>query len=424
MFCFRKETSWPKDFVPVLILCGLDNAGKSTIVCRLCSDSSDPIPTVGFVPHTIKFGNKSLRLYDVGGGERIRGIWSSYFAEVYGVIYVIDSTDIKRLPETIEVYKSLCDDSYLSKKPILILANKQDTNGALDIEQVEAKLLANVSRQNTLITETSGIQQTLDKNIKNGLIWMMKYITDNYDELSEKVTADLASIDEQRKRDKILRAERIRVAKEERKRLETPENNKKDKDSDEDDMVCSPFKPIKQAFSASSNASIEIISSPEVPNTPEKKLKSKGKLKKKRKGNKVGPIHSNEGSQMSLISNESIDQNEQLAENKLIPLNPASSLPKITPGIVRLDKSSLPPISSMENAEATVEDVSKTKLSDLVNIDQDSEMNMNDNSVTIPGIFQNKYVSVENVENKPVVNIESLHTIKIDRSKFIQNITI
>ena len=421
MFCFRKETSWPKDFVPVLILCGLDNAGKSTIVCRLCSDSSDPIPTVGFVPHTVKFGNKSIRLYDVGGGERIRGIWSSYFAEVYGVIYVIDSTDVRRLPETIEVYKSLCNDPYLCKKPILVLANKQDTNGALNGEQVESKLVADISRQNTFITETSGIQQGLDKNIKNGLMWMMKYITDNYHELSEKVNIDLAAIEEQRKKDKILRAERIRITKEERKKQETPDIKDEENNSDEDDMVCSPFKPIKQAFT-NSNASIEIISSPEVPDNPEKKHKSKGKLKKKRKGNKVVPIHSNEGSQMSLQSDESIDPNGLISDNKLSPLNKMSSLPKIMPDFLGFDKSSLPPISSLERLETDNKNVSKTKLSDLV--DQSSEENVANDSVTIPGIFQNKYVSVENIENKPVVNMESLHTIRIDRSKFIENVAM
>ena len=46
----------------------------------------------------------------------------------------------------------------------------------------------------------------------------------------------------------------------------------------------------------------------------------------------------------------------------------------------------------------------------------------NDNSVTIPGIFQNKYIELNNVESKPALSMNSLHTIRVDRSKFIENV--
>jgi len=417
MFCFRKDSTWPKDFSPALLVCGIDNAGKSTIVCRLCDDSSDPIPTVGFVPHTVKFGNKSFRLYDVGGGERIRGIWNSYYAEVYGVIYVIDATDIRRLPETIEIFKSMCKDEYLLKKPILVLANKQDTNGALNSEQITTKLSA--TSENTLISECSAIHQNLDKNIKNGIAWLLQYITDNYDELLNKVSSDLGAIEEQRKKERALRQERIRKAKEERQKEEdsTKDKKTKEEDSDEADMVISPFKPMKQAFVNESNISQNILSSPEPSEGPEKSQKNK--KKKKKRGNKVMPFHSNEGSQKSLISNDS--EETLIGENKLTPLSSKRALPKISSsGMSALDKSSLPPITSLDRSDN--EDVPQTKLSDLMDVSEQTSAQNNDNSVTIPGIFQNKYIELNNVESKPALSMNSLHTIRVDRSKFIENV--
>ena len=416
MFCFRKDSTWPKEFAPALLVCGIDNAGKSTVVCRLCADSSDPIPTVGFVPHTVKFSHKSFRLYDVGGGERIRGIWNSYYAEVYGVIYVIDATDVRRLPETIEIFKSMCKDEYLLKKPILILANKQDTNGALNSEQITTKL--SVGGENRLITECSAIHQTLDKNIKNGVAWILQYISDNYDELLSKVSSDLAAIEEQRKKERALRAERIRKAKEERQKeedlLKQEQTNKED--SDDADMVISPFKPVKQAFVTSESNISQILSSPEPPESPEKSQKIK--KKKKKRGNKVTPFHSNEGSQKSLISSDSSDT--LITDNKLAPLSSKANLPKIAPTrISALDKSSLPPIKSLDKSDG--EDVPQTKLSDLVDFSEPTSAE-NNNSVTIPGIFQNKYIEVSNVENKPSLSMNSLHTIRVDRSKFIENV--
>ena len=419
MFCFRKDTTWPKDFSPALLVCGIDNAGKSTVICRLCSDSSDPIPTVGFVPHTVKLSNKSFRLYDVGGGERIRGIWNSYYAEVYGVIYVIDATDVRRLPETIEIFKSMCKDEYLLKKPILILANKQDTNGALNSEQITTKLSA--TSENTLITECSAIHQSLDKNIKNGVAWILQYITDNYDELLDKVSSDLAAIEEQRKKERALRVERIRKAKEERQREEELLNNEKktkEEDSDDADMVIGgPFKPLKQAFVNENTVTQEVCSPPEAAETA--KVNQKIKKKKKKKSNKVTPFQSNKGSQKSLISNDSSEAS--IADNKLAPLNAKTALPTLSSSrISGLDKSSLPPIQTLEKSDN--EDVPQTKLSDLVDFSEQLPV-QNDNSVTIPGIFQNKYIEVNNVESKPGLPMNSLHTIRLDRSKFIENVT-
>ena len=416
MLCFRKDTQWPKDFNPALLVCGLDNAGKSTIICRICNDTSDPTPTVGFVPHTVKMHGKSIRLYDVGGGERIRGIWESYFEEVYGVIYVFDSTDATRLSESVDLLKSMHGNQLLLRKPFLILANKQDTNGALNQQQLSEKLsLSEEADKNVHFEECSAIKSTTDKSIKDGLMWMLKYIYDNYDELLVKVSGDCAVKEQKKKIEREQRQARIKKAREEREKEEAAkketEQPKKEEESGEDDLVCSPFKPIvKQAFTE------DVLSSPEPPLSDGQKTPNKKKKKKKRKGNKVTPIHSNEGSLMSLASNNSIEA------PKLAPVLPKSSLPCLSPSIVQLERSSLPPIKNAPIQTVVKDncDVQKVQLSDLVK----SEKNDAKPEISVPGIFGNSYVEVEGLEQKPALPMEQVHTIKLDRTKFLENVQL
>ena len=58
-----------------LIMLGCDGAGKSTLVAAMRGgDVSKVTPTVGFDPHKCVLDSAPLRLFDVGGGETIRGI--------------------------------------------------------------------------------------------------------------------------------------------------------------------------------------------------------------------------------------------------------------------------------------------------------------------------------------------------------------
>lgn len=418
MFCFKKESAWPKDFTPSFLFCGIDNAGKSTVVSRICSDSSDPIPTVGFVPHDVKMNGKSIKLYDVGGGERIRGIWSSYYPEVYGVIYVIDATDVQRLTETTSTLSVIMADEYLTKKPILVLANKQDTNGALDSDQITEKLNL-ASYPHVLVSDCSAIQHPIDKNIKTGLGWMFKYITDNIDELVEKVSRDLIAVENQKKKDKILRQERIRVAREERAKNEA-ENTSVDKESDDGDLVCSPFKPVKSIPSETSTHR----TSPKISDQRRTETLSPVSKSRKKKGrkNKIAPMEFTDGSQTSLASTMSDDSHivTSLSDRKLAPVAPKSLLPKISSDYIGLKKSSLPPIQmSEEKPDDSDSSVQKSHLSDMVH-----DKRCKTDEFYTPGIFQNKYVNTNLLSHKPTMDMNTVHSIKIDRSKFIESFAV
>ena len=77
-------------------------------------------PTVGFSSVDFRFDKYDITMFDLGGSKKIRDIWKNYFAEVYGVIYVIDSTEHERLEECSSVLKNLIEDPKVSGKPVLV----------------------------------------------------------------------------------------------------------------------------------------------------------------------------------------------------------------------------------------------------------------------------------------------------------------
>lgn len=62
---------------------GLDNAGKTVAAKGLAGESFEAVmPTVGFSLVPLSYKNYSIKVYDLGGGANIRGIWSHYFVDV------------------------------------------------------------------------------------------------------------------------------------------------------------------------------------------------------------------------------------------------------------------------------------------------------------------------------------------------------
>ncbi len=89
----------PKKEAAIVIL-GLDNAGKTTILKSLCNEDIKTItPTEGFNVKQLLQGNLNLKIFDVGGQKAIRAYWRNYFdganALVRTEIY-IDSGGLRR----------------------------------------------------------------------------------------------------------------------------------------------------------------------------------------------------------------------------------------------------------------------------------------------------------------------------------------
>lgn len=105
----------------VLLIVGLDNAGKSTILNHISGDSDQNVlPTIGFRTVSIKYKSYSTKIYDLGGSSQIRALWPKYYNDIHGLIYVVDASDISRLAENKVVFNELITHEHISTKPILL----------------------------------------------------------------------------------------------------------------------------------------------------------------------------------------------------------------------------------------------------------------------------------------------------------------
>ncbi|KAI4471491.1 adp-ribosylation factor-like protein 13b [Holotrichia oblita] len=210
--CLKKK---PRNKI-VLLLLGLDNAGKTVAAKNLAGEPfEEVVPTVGFSVINLNYLNFNIEVFDLGGGSNIRGIWSRYFVDAHGVVFIVDSSDFSRLNEVREVLNSLLSHDKIAGKPLLLLANKQDNENALDeldlIESLELECLVNKQRCPTLVESCSATAATsklkLDPGIKKGYNWLLNYIIREYDSINARVKRDVEEqeIVESQAREEILK---------------------------------------------------------------------------------------------------------------------------------------------------------------------------------------------------------------------------
>ncbi|OUM63430.1 hypothetical protein PIROE2DRAFT_21969, partial [Piromyces sp. E2] len=105
----------------IFLIIGINDSGKTTLLHRLLNDKVDqPTPTWGFTTETIPFKKQHITFYDVGGAPTIRGIWKNYYAESYGIIFLVDVSDENSINESKEVLDDILGDHRLKNKPILM----------------------------------------------------------------------------------------------------------------------------------------------------------------------------------------------------------------------------------------------------------------------------------------------------------------
>ena len=81
-----------------ILMLGLDAAGKTTILYQLkLGEMTNTAPTLGFNVETVAYKNIEFMVWDMGGQDAIRQLWSHYFKNAQALIFVVDSADEERL---------------------------------------------------------------------------------------------------------------------------------------------------------------------------------------------------------------------------------------------------------------------------------------------------------------------------------------
>lgn len=163
--------------VRILIL-GLDNAGKTTILYRLQNESDEAvqtIPTIGFNVETLQYKNIKFQVWDLGGQTSIRPYWRCYYPNTDAIIFVVDSADAERMSVARGELTAMLEEEELRDSILLVFANKQDQKGALNAQQISDALgLPEVRNRQWSIQETSALQ---GKGLFEGFDWLSASIT-------------------------------------------------------------------------------------------------------------------------------------------------------------------------------------------------------------------------------------------------------
>ncbi|NWS26848.1 ARL14 protein, partial [Polioptila caerulea] len=125
-----------------ILMLGLDSAGKSTLLYKFrYKDAFLTTPTIGFNVDMIEAGKDfTLTFWDVGGQKKMREVWSDFLEGTDGLLYVVDSSDKRRLEEARRELELILKNESIRNVPVVVLANKQDLPGALNAEEVTRRL--------------------------------------------------------------------------------------------------------------------------------------------------------------------------------------------------------------------------------------------------------------------------------------------
>uniref|UniRef100_A0A7S1UTX9 Uncharacterized protein n=1 Tax=Grammatophora oceanica TaxID=210454 RepID=A0A7S1UTX9_9STRA len=129
-----------------LLLLGLDNAGKTTLLHRLRTGTLRNYPPTDRPQLTEHFSAAGItfRAWDLGGHEAVRHLWTDYAPEVDGVLFLVDSSDHDRIDEAGYELDHLLGEKILPATiPVAICVNKCDLEAALDTPSICEKMQYN-----------------------------------------------------------------------------------------------------------------------------------------------------------------------------------------------------------------------------------------------------------------------------------------
>ncbi|PNH03535.1 ADP-ribosylation factor-like protein 6 [Tetrabaena socialis] len=101
-----------------LLVLGLSNSGKSTVVARLTKEPvEDVAPTVGFAVETVKLDGLTVTMFDMSGNQRYQELWKHYYKDTTAIMFVLDAADNARFAEADTVLRELLTAEPLKMSP-------------------------------------------------------------------------------------------------------------------------------------------------------------------------------------------------------------------------------------------------------------------------------------------------------------------
>ncbi|OHT13948.1 GTP-binding protein SAR2 [Tritrichomonas foetus] len=115
-----------------LLLLGLDNAGKTTLLmCLKTGNFLQYDQTKSYHVEDLTIEGIHFSAYDLGGHEMARQSWHDYYIDANAIVFMVDAADPNRFAEAKQELDNLLSDESLKSIPFLILGNKIDSENAV-----------------------------------------------------------------------------------------------------------------------------------------------------------------------------------------------------------------------------------------------------------------------------------------------------
>ena len=162
-----------------LVVVGLDNSGKSTLVNHLKprrQASYEVVPTVGFAAESFDHGRLRFSVMDMSGASTYRSLWETFYRGVDGIIFVVDSSDKIRMcvaKDELDAMLAHADVRH-SRAPVLVFANKSDLPGAL--EPSDVSLLLGLPAVHELAWQIQASNALSGEGVDEGVAWLAQQL--------------------------------------------------------------------------------------------------------------------------------------------------------------------------------------------------------------------------------------------------------
>ncbi|XP_046374946.1 ADP-ribosylation factor-like protein 5B [Haliotis rubra] len=158
-----------------VIIVGLDNAGKTTILYQfLMNEVVHTSPTIGSNVEEVVWKNIHFLMWDIGGQETLRSAWNTYYTNTEFIIIVIDSTDRERLSLTKEELTKMMHHEDLRKTSVLVFANKQDIKGCMSAAEISQQLSLTSIKDH--VWHIQGCCALTGEGLYQGLEWITNHL--------------------------------------------------------------------------------------------------------------------------------------------------------------------------------------------------------------------------------------------------------
>ncbi len=117
-----------------ITICGLANAGKTTIVKYLETGRFvETQPTMGINRgETIQLEKLEFNIFDLGGQDDFRVLWPEVNEKSDGVVFVVDKSDFIKFEEAKETFQNIIEAQIQKEVVVLILLHKSDLENGME----------------------------------------------------------------------------------------------------------------------------------------------------------------------------------------------------------------------------------------------------------------------------------------------------